>query len=125
MGFIEAEPNENWLGRWGAKSNMSVLTISLYADAFLPLVLLSDYPFTGFDAALDVRIIYDPEDEMHRHVKLGRSVLARLILSLNKESNIGHIYPPAFKPFEPIEDTNGDATALCHRECPHFSAHYL
>ena len=111
-GFIETGPDENWLGHWGAKSNMSVLTISLYADAFLPLVLLSDYPFTGFDAALDSPIVYDPEDEMHRHVKLGRMVLASLILSLNKESNIGHIYPPGFEPFEGIDDEDRDPTAL-------------
>jgi hypothetical protein len=112
MGFIEVALDENWLGQWGAKSNMSVQTISLYADALLPMVLLSDFPFTGFDAALDVRIAYDSADEMHRHVKLGRSVLASLILSLSKQSNIGHIYPPGFEPFEPVEDQGDEAAAL-------------
>lgn len=112
MGFIETAPDENWLGQWGAKSNMSVLTISLYADAFLPLVLLSDFPFSGIEGSLDTPIVYDPDDELHRHVKLGRSVLASLILSLNKETNISHIYPPGFEPFEPIEDAKGDAAAL-------------
>lgn len=112
MGFIEAAPDENWLGHWGARSNMSVLTIALYSDCFLPLVLLSDYPFEGFDAALGAPIVFDPADEMHRHVKLGRSVLASLILSLSKESNIGHIYPPGFEPFETIADAEGEAGAL-------------
>ncbi|MGJ3648220.1 hypothetical protein ACLB0R_07090 [Sphingomonas sp. GlSt437] len=112
IGFIETAPDENWLGHWGAKSNMSVLTISLYADAFLPLVLLTDYPFTGFDGAFTAPINFDPEDEMHRHVKLGRSVLASLILSLNTESNIGHVYPPGFEPIESIEDTEADPAVL-------------
>lgn len=111
MGFIEVAPEENWLGHWGAKSNMSVLTIALYADCFLPLALLSDYPFTGFDSVLSVPIGYDPDDEMHRHVKLGRSVLASLILSLNKESNISHIYPPGFEPVGSIDDTKSSLAA--------------
>lgn len=108
MGFIEATPEENWLGQWGAKSNMSVATIALYADCFLPLVLLSDYPFVGFDAVSAQPIAYDPDDEMHRHVKLGRQVLASLILSLNTASNISHIYPPGFEPFVPIEAEGDD-----------------
>jgi len=108
MGFIEAMPEENWLGQWGAKSNMSVATIALYTDCFLPLLLLSDFPFEG-DAVSTQPIAYDPDDEMHRHVKLGRQVLASLILSLNTESNISHIYPPGFEPFSPIEGEGDDA----------------
>ena len=106
MGFIEAAPDENWLGHWGAKSNLSVATIALYADSFLPLVLLFDYPFDGFDTVLTKPIRYDSADEMHRHVKLGRPVLASMILSLNKESNIAHIYPPGFEPFAPTDETD-------------------
>ena len=49
-------------------------------------------------------IPYDTADEMHRHVKLGRPVLASLILSRNKESNIAHIYPPGCEPFVPQSD---------------------
>lgn len=103
MGFIETSPDENWLGHWGAKSNMSAMTIALYADSFFPLVLLSDYPFTGFEASLTRPIDFDPTNEMHRHVKLGRSVLASLILSLSKESNIPYIYPPGFESW-PADD---------------------
>ena len=106
MGFIEAAPDENWLGHWGAKSNLSVATIALYADSFLPLVLLSDYPFGGFDTVLTKPIRYNSADEMHRHVKLGRRVLVSLILSLNKESNVAHIYPPGFESFAPTNETD-------------------
>jgi hypothetical protein len=98
IGFIQSDPNEKWLGHWGAKSNMSVLTISIYTSCFMPLLLLSDFPFEGFDAWLRCPIDYDPSDEMHRHVKAGRSVLASLILSLSKESNIRHIFPEGFEP---------------------------
>lgn len=108
VGFIAADPDENWLGHWGAKSNMSVATIALYADCFLPLVLLSDYPFEGFDDALSRPIFYDAEDEMHRHVKLGRSVLASMILSLNKDSNFSHIYPPGFEPWDATDNECSD-----------------
>ena len=109
MGFIETGPEENWLGHWGAKSNMSVLTIGMYADCMLPLLLLSDFPFGGSEAALTQPIAYDTTDEMHRHVHLGRSVLASLIMSLNKESNYPHIFPPGFEPEAAIDE--GD-TAL-------------
>lgn len=103
MGFIESEPGENWLGHWGAKSNMSVLTISIYTNCFMPLLLLSNFPFEGFDAWLQKPIDYDASDEMHRHVKAGRSVLASLILSLSMESNAPHIFPEGFESEEVIE----------------------
>lgn len=108
MGFIEAEPSENWLGQWGAKSNISVATIALYADSFLPLVLLCDFPFEGFDDALSRPIHYDASNELHRHVKIGRSVLASLILSLAKESNLPHVYPPGLEPLNSIDDEESD-----------------
>jgi len=98
LGFIQPDPNENWLGHWGAKSNMSVLTISIYTSCFMPLLLLSNFPFKGFESHLAVQIKYDPEDEMHRHVKAGRSVLASLILSLSKDSNFPYIFPDGFEP---------------------------
>ena len=104
MGFIEAAPDENWLGHWGAKSNMSVMTIAIYSDCMLPLLLLTNFPFSGFEASLSRATDYDSSNEMHRHVKLGRSVLASLILSLSKESNFPHIYPPGFEPGAEIED---------------------
>lgn len=109
-GFIEAEPDETWLGHWGAKSNMSVLTISLYADCIFPLLLLSDFPFEGFDDALAHPVEYDPSDEMHRHVRLGRSVLASMVLSLSKESNIPHIFPPGFEPGPAIDEDSAGTT---------------
>jgi len=105
MGFIETQLDENWLGHWGAKSNMSVMTIALYADCVLPLLLLTDFPFEGFNAPIMRPISYDTSNEMHRHVRLGRSVLASLVLSLNTESNHPYIYPPDFEPGPAIDDT--------------------
>jgi hypothetical protein len=96
--FIEAEEGESWLGHWGAKSNLSVLTISIFTTCFMPLLLLSKFPFEGYDDRLSLPIPYDPTDEMHRHVEKGRSVLASLILSLSKESNIPHIFPDGLEP---------------------------
>lgn len=114
LGFIEASPEESWLGHWGAKSHMSVATIALYADTFLPLVLLFDYPFTGFENSLTQPIDFNPQNEMHRHVKLGRSVLASLILSLSKESNFPHIYPPGFEPCSADDDLNTQRRSTGH-----------
>ncbi len=91
--FIEAQEGESWLGHWGAKSNLSVLTISIFTGCFMPLLLLSNFPFEGYDEWLSLPIPYDEADEMHRHVSKGRSVLASLILSLSTESNIPHIFP--------------------------------
>ncbi|TNF03811.1 MAG: hypothetical protein EP321_09040 [Sphingomonadales bacterium] len=120
--FIQADPDENWLGHWGAKSNMSILTISIYTSCFMPLVLLGTaFPFEGFDDWLSSPIDYDPTDELHRHVKAGRSVLASLILSLNKESNIPFIYPEGFEPDAAIEEAGAagassdvDEAGDCH-----------
>jgi hypothetical protein len=103
MHFIEAAPNENWLGHWGAKSNLSVPTISIYTSGFMPLLLLSKFPFEGYGEWLSMPIEYDASDEMHRHVAKGRGVLASLILSLSKESNIPHIFPEGLEP-EDVKD---------------------
>jgi hypothetical protein len=110
--FIQTGPDENWLGHWGAKSNMSILTISIYTSCFMPLVLLGTaFPFDGFDDWLSTPIAYDPADELHRHVKAGRSVLASLILSLSKESNIPFIYPEGFEPDATIDDAGAEMSS--------------
>lgn len=96
LDFIPAEPEESWLGHWGAKTNWSVLTINIYANCFLPLLLLSSFPFEGYDRWLSEDIVYDPTNEMHRHVKSGRSVLGSLVLSLSDESNSPYIFPACF-----------------------------
>ncbi|HJO65424.1 MAG TPA: hypothetical protein QF469_08795 [Sphingomonas sanguinis] len=107
--FIQTDPYENWLGHWGARSNMSILTISIYTSCFMPLVLLgAAFPFEGFDKWLSIPIKYDPEDEFHRHVKAGRSVLASLILSLSKDSNIPFIYPKGLEPDATINDAGAE-----------------
>lgn len=115
MGFIEAAPEEAWLGQWGAKSNMSIMTIAIYADCFLPLVLLSNFPFDGFDDTLSQPIAFDAADEMHRHVKAGRSVLASLILSLSKESNFPRIYPRGFEPSVAINQDAPEPTSTARQ----------
>lgn len=98
LDFIEAEPGEIWLGHWGAKSNLSIATIHIYTNSILPLLLLSHFPFESYEHWLDKQIVYDPTNEMHRHVKLGRVVLSSLVLSLSKESNFPYIFPEGLEP---------------------------
>lgn len=101
MHFIELENDEKWLGLFGAKSNISVFTIDMYAQNFLFLLLLSNFPFEGYEKWLTRPINYDERNEMHRHVKHGRAVLASLILSLRKEENIPLVFPKDFEPQTP------------------------
>ena len=103
LGFLQDNPEENWLGLWGAKSHASIQTISIYAENFLSILLLSDFPFSGFDGNLQRTIDYNPQDEMHRHVKLGRPVLSSLILSTGKPENFPFVYPEGFAPSEGID----------------------
>lgn len=111
MQFIESHPEEHWLGHWGAKSNMSVLTVGIYTSSILPLLLFSDFPFSGFEAWLSRPAAFDPANELHRHVRTGRSVLGSLIMSLSKESNIPHIFPEGL---EPITDEQATAPQSEH-----------
>jgi hypothetical protein len=84
---------ENWLGLWGDKADMSVETISMYVHFMWPILLLSrGFPFEGFDGWMSEPIPYDKTNELHRHVKLGRDILASFVLSIGSESN-SHIFP--------------------------------
>jgi hypothetical protein len=87
-------PNENWLGIWGDKSDGSVDTIYMYASFMFPIFLLHDnFPFDDFNAYLCSPIAFDESNELHRHIKNGRSILASLVLSLGKQSNRKYIFP--------------------------------
>lgn len=92
--FKTRHSDENWLGIWGDKSEGSVSTIDIYASYMFPVFLLCrGFPFEDYDDYISGKIKFDEENEMHRHVKYGRDILASLILSLSKESNRDHIYP--------------------------------
>jgi hypothetical protein len=85
---------ENWLGIWGDRSDGSVNTIYIYLQFVFPILLLGrDFPFDGFDEYLSKKPTYDKADEFHRHVRMGRDILASLILSLGKDSNAPHVFP--------------------------------
>ena len=92
--FKTKHTNENWLGVWGDKSDGSVETIYIYTSFVFPVLLLHDkFPFEQFDEYLGPPIKFDNGNELHRHVREGRFVLASLILSLVKASNRSHVFP--------------------------------
>jgi hypothetical protein len=91
---IKYEPEENWLGILGDKSESSVGTIHIYASfMFAILILHRDFPFNGYNKYFQVKMRYNDNDEMHRHVKIGRDILAGLILSLGTDNNRPHLFP--------------------------------
>lgn len=87
--------DENWLGVWGDKSEGSVDTVFIYASFMFPVLLLHhEFPFSGFDACMgNGGLKYDESNEMHKHVKIGRDILASLVLSLCKDTNLPHVFP--------------------------------
>jgi hypothetical protein len=83
---------ENWLGIWGEKAEVSANTIFIYTKFMLPALLLSkNFPFGGFEGYIDRE--YDESDHFHRRVRIGRGVLASLILSSCNEGNALHVMP--------------------------------
>jgi hypothetical protein len=87
-------PGENWLGVWGDKSDGSVDTIYMYASFMFPVFLLhQNFPFDNFKAHLGSPIVFEESNELHRHIKDGRWILASIILSLGKSSNRKYIFP--------------------------------
>lgn len=85
--------NENWLGVWGDKSDGSSETIFIYCKFMFSILMLTrGFPFeTPHKEVLPIN--YNKGDELHRHIKIGKDVLASLILSLSKESNTEYIFP--------------------------------
>ena len=86
--------DEAWIGAWGDKSDISAMTVFMYASFMFPILTLHrKFPFEGYEAQFGGHIIYDDTKEMNRHVKIGRDVLASLILSLATEPNRLHVFP--------------------------------
>jgi hypothetical protein len=84
---------ENWLGLWGDRSEATSETIFTFSKFMLPLLLLnSGFPFEHEDSGCG-SITYNPDDESHIHVKIGRSVLASVVISLGEKNNHQHIFP--------------------------------
>lgn len=91
--FKSKYTDENWLGVWGDKSDGSVDTIFIYCKfMFSVLMLTRGFPFDSSHRDV-IPINYKIDNELHRHTKTGKDVLASLILSLSKESNAEHIFP--------------------------------
>lgn len=83
-----------WMGHWGEKADFSTETIYIFAAHLFPVLVASrSFPFEGFDDVLAEPISYDETIEDHRHVKLGRDVIASMILSLGLPNNAEHVFP--------------------------------
>ena len=89
------DDDDDWLGIWGSKADSSVDTIAMYGSFMFPLLFLnSGFPFEDFDEYMtEGNIKYNKDNSLHAHVKVGRSVLASLILSLNDEKNNSLVFP--------------------------------
>jgi hypothetical protein len=60
---------------------------------FPVLLLHRKYPFEGFGGVTAATIQFDENNELHRHVKIGRDILASLVLSLGSEQNHQFVDP--------------------------------
>lgn len=85
-------PEENWLGFWGDRADASVTTIYIYAQFVFSVLLLSrHFPFEDYEP--HIKRFYDETNEWHRHVRIGRDILASFILSAESEANAPHLFP--------------------------------
>jgi len=83
---------DDWPGFFGDKAESSVDTIFILLKFIFPVLLLGrEFPFDK--SSQEISRKYDDSDELHRHVKVGKDILASLILSLSQESNIAHVFP--------------------------------
>lgn len=92
--FKSRYKNESWLGAWGDKSEGSCRTIEIYMTYAFPMVMLGrEYPFGGYDKFMsDGCVKYNSDDHLHKHVKVGRNILASLVLSIFLPNN-EHLFP--------------------------------
>lgn len=98
---------DQWLGMLGEKSDDSTNTIYTYLHYLFPILLLSrKFPFDGCGA--HIQRAYDETNELHRHVQIGRDILASLILSLGTETNKPHIFPECDMSIWPNDDTSNE-----------------
>ncbi len=99
-GFFTAIPlkskysEKEWPSMFGERSDASVSTISIYMSFIFPILLVCrGFPFDIAWPHVHQKIKYDANDELHRHVHIGRDVLSSLVLSLVKETNLKYVYP--------------------------------
>lgn len=86
--------NENWLGLWGDKADASVDTIFYLLQYIFPVLLLGgDFPFGLSLPQFRTPHDYDENNELHRHVHVGRSILASIILAVGMKENAPHFFP--------------------------------
>ena len=80
--------SDSWPGFFGDKAEASVDTIYILLQFVFPVLLLDQgFPFDSPSRHFAVARIYDETDELHRHVKVGRNILASVILSVSDERN--------------------------------------
>jgi hypothetical protein len=61
---------------------------------FPNLLLNHKFPFGKYDTHMEGKgIKYDETNTLHIHVSIGRDILASLILSLNKDTNVQYVFP--------------------------------
>lgn len=85
---------DSWPGFFGDKAESSVDTIFILLQFVFPVLLLTrTFPFGMAMPQFRSPRTYNENDELHRHVHIGRDVLASVILSLSKESNAQHVFP--------------------------------
>lgn len=83
---------DNWLGFLGEKSDMSAETIYIYSQFSFPIFLLSQsFPFEESEYYSFVE--YEESNELHKHVKIGRTVIASIILSIGSGKNDENVRP--------------------------------
>src|SRR4029079_754576 len=84
----EKHTDEAWLGVWGDKAEFSVDTIFILLQHIFPVLLLGrKFPFDISQPHFSTPRIYDEQKELHRHVHIGRDMLASLILAISSEEN--------------------------------------
>jgi hypothetical protein len=99
--------DEKWLGFWGDKAECSVDTIYIYLQFVFPILLLSrDFPFESQALHMGSSRAYNEAEELHRHVRVGRDILASVILSLGNENNAPHLFPELDMSIWAADDTS-------------------
>jgi hypothetical protein len=98
--------DENWLGVWGDKAESSVETIFILLQYVLPALLLShNFPFDVPQPHFNTPRAYDEGKDVHRHVRIGRGILASFILFVGNETSAPHFFPEIDMSIWPEDDT--------------------
>jgi hypothetical protein len=90
--FRSSYSDQDWHGIFGLKAEASVNTIYYLLLYMFPIFVLNrEFPF-GDRLPLGIRT-YDDGNDFHRHVKIGSSILASVILGLASDTKAAHIFP--------------------------------